>query len=94
HGCNKTVSVNRQDVCSECSGTGAAKGTSPETCPDCRGSGFVTVQQRTPFGVMQSSRPCSKCSGKGKIIKNPCSKCHGTGNVGTAKRVEVNVPAG
>ncbi|MEG2205672.1 MAG: molecular chaperone DnaJ [Oscillospiraceae bacterium] len=94
HGCNKTVSVNKQDVCSECSGTGAAKGTTPETCPDCRGSGFVTVQQRTPFGVMQSSRPCSKCSGKGKIIKSPCSKCHGTGNVGTAKRVEVNVPAG
>ena len=55
HGCTKTVSVNRQDTCPECGGTGAAKGTSPETCPDCHGSGYVTVQQRTPFGVMQSS---------------------------------------
>lgn len=94
HGCAKTVSVNRQDVCGECSGSGAAKGTTPEICPDCNGSGNVTVQQRTPFGVMQSSRPCSRCQGKGKIIKTPCTKCHGTGKVGTAKRVEVTVPAG
>ena len=29
HGCTKTVTVNRQDVCPECGGTGAARGTSP-----------------------------------------------------------------
>ena len=73
---------------------GAAKGTSPETCPDCHGSGYVTVQQRTPFGVMQSSQPCSRCGGKGKIIKSPCSKCHGSGKTSSTKRVEVKVPAG
>ena len=94
HGCKKTVSVNRQGQCEECSGTGAAKGTSPETCTECRGSGYVTVQQRTPFGVMQSNQPCSRCGGKGKIIKSPCSKCHGSGKTSTSKRVEVNVPAG
>ncbi len=94
HGCTKTVSVNRQDVCAECGGSGAAKGTSPDTCPDCRGSGYVTVQQRTPFGVMQSSQPCTRCGGKGKIIKSPCPKCHGSGKTSSAKRVEVNIPAG
>lgn len=94
HGCSKTVSVNKQENCPECSGSGAAKGTSPDSCPDCRGSGFVTVQQRTPFGVMQSSRPCSRCQGKGKIIKSPCTKCHGTGKTGVSKRIEVNIPAG
>ena len=94
HGCAKTVSVNRQDACPECGGTGAAKGSSPETCPDCRGTGFVTVQQRTPFGVMQSSQPCSRCGGKGKIIKSPCTKCHGSGKTAGTKRVEVKVPAG
>ncbi|MEG0910785.1 MAG: molecular chaperone DnaJ [Ruthenibacterium sp.] len=94
HGCTKTVSVNKQDTCPECGGTGAAKGTSPETCSSCRGSGFVTVQQRTPFGVMQSSQPCSHCGGKGKIIKTPCNKCHGSGKITAAKRVEVKVPAG
>ncbi len=94
HGCTKTVSVNRQDVCTECGGSGAAKGTSPDTCPDCRGTGYVTVQQRTPFGVMQSSQPCTRCGGKGRIIKSPCSKCHGSGKTGNTKRVEVKVPAG
>ncbi|MEG1550207.1 MAG: molecular chaperone DnaJ [Ruthenibacterium sp.] len=94
HGCTKTVSVNKQDACPECGGSGAAKGTSPETCSSCRGSGFVTVQQRTPFGVMQSSQPCSHCGGKGKIIKTPCSKCHGSGKTAVTKRVEVKVPAG
>ena len=94
HGCTKTVSVNRQDTCPECGGTGAAKGTSPETCPDCHGSGYVTVQQRTPFGVMQSSQPCSRCGGKGKIIKSPCSKCHGSGKTATKKTLEVSIPKG
>ncbi len=94
HGCKKTVTVNRQDVCSECGGTGAAKGASPETCPDCRGTGYITVQQRTPFGVMQSSQPCTRCGGKGKIIKSPCAKCHGTGKTSSTGRVEVTIPAG
>lgn len=94
HGCTKTVNVTRQDVCAECGGTGAAKGTSPEVCSDCHGTGHVTVQQRTPFGVMQSTQPCSRCGGKGKIIKTPCNKCHGSGKTGASKRVEVTIPAG
>ena len=94
HGCKKTVSVDRQDVCPVCGGSGAAKGTNPETCPDCHGSGYVTVQKRTPFGVMQSSQPCGRCGGRGKIISSPCSKCHGTGKTTNTKRVEVTIPAG
>ena len=33
HGCTKTVSVNRQDTCPECGGTGAAKGNQPRDMP-------------------------------------------------------------
>lgn len=94
HGCKKTVSVDRQDACPTCGGSGAAKGTSPETCSDCHGTGYVTVQKRTPFGVMQSSQPCARCGGRGKIISSPCPKCHGTGKTTNTKRVEVTVPAG
>lgn len=43
---------------------------------------------------MQSSRPCTRCGGKGQIIKTPCNKCHGTGKVAGKKQVEVTVPAG
>ncbi len=93
-GCKKEISINRLIRCEECSGTGAAKGTQPETCQDCHGTGQVLTQQRTPFGMMQSSRPCSKCGGTGKIVKEPCKKCNGMGRVRKSVKLEVNVPAG
>ncbi len=94
HGCTKKVSITRQESCSACNGNGAAKGTSPESCPDCKGQGYVLRQQRTPFGVMQSQQPCARCAGKGKIVKNPCNTCHGAGKVAKQKTLEVNIPAG
>ena len=65
-----------------------------DTCPDCGGRGFVIRQQRTPFGVMQTQQPCSRCGGKGKLIKNPCKSCHGSGTIAVKKTLEANVPAG
>lgn len=94
HGCTKQVTVTKQDTCTECGGTGAAKGTSPETCPDCGGRGYVMRQMRTPFGVMQSQEPCPRCGGKGKIVKNPCSHCRGTGRTSSRKTLEIKIPAG
>ena len=94
HGCSKKITINRQDICPDCGGTGAAKGTSPETCPDCGGRGYVVTQQRTPFGVMQSQQPCSHCGGRGTIIRNPCKTCRGTGKTAARKSLEINIPAG
>ena len=54
----------------------------------------MTVQQRTPFGVMQSQRTCTKCGGKGKVIDSPCKKCGGAGRVRTAVTKSVEIPAG
>ncbi len=93
-GCKKTININRMVRCEDCNGSGAAAGTSPEICPDCHGSGQVMTQQRTPFGMMQSARPCSKCGGTGKIIKDPCKKCNGQGRSRKAVKLEVSVPAG
>jgi molecular chaperone DnaJ len=93
-GCEKDVTVSSMSECGECHGTGAAKGSSPQTCPDCGGRGQVRVSQRTPFGVVQTSRTCSRCGGKGKIISNPCPKCHGGGRVRTSSTVHVTIPAG
>ncbi len=94
HGCKKNITITRQQQCTECNGTGAAPGTSPETCPDCGGRGYTIRQQRTPFGVMQSQQPCTRCGGKGKLVKNPCKSCHGSGKVATKKTLEVNIPMG
>ncbi len=88
------VSINRMEKCPDCGGSGAAAGTSAETCPDCHGSGQVKVTQRTPFGMISSAKPCTRCGGKGKVINNPCSKCHGNGRISVPKKIKVTVPAG
>jgi len=93
-GCKKEVSFNRIEHCEECGGSGAKKGMSAETCQTCKGSGQVRVTQRTPLGMMQTTRRCEECRGTGKIIKEPCSNCRGTGYVKLSKKLEVSIPAG
>lgn len=93
-GCKKEITYYKVQKCSECSGTGAAKGTSPKTCQTCGGSGQVRVQQRSPFGIIQTSKPCDTCRGTGKIIENKCDACRGNGFVRVQKKLDVNIPAG
>lgn len=93
-GCKKTISYNSVSTCDECHGTGAQAGSQPKTCSACGGSGRVTINQRTPFGVVQTQRSCDACHGKGKIIDNPCRKCSGTGRQRKSRTVDVTVPAG
>ena len=35
------INYKKQTKCSECSGTGAASGSTPQTCPTCNGSGKI-----------------------------------------------------
>lgn len=93
-GCKKDVSFGRVQKCSDCSGSGAKKGTTAETCKKCGGSGQIRVQQRTMFGMMQSMQTCDECRGSGKIIKDPCTNCRGTGYVKISKKFSVTIPAG
>ena len=93
-GCARPLEINRVEQCDECGGSGAAPGTSPRSCPECGGSGQKTVQQRTPFGVISSSKTCPRCNGRGKSVDTPCQKCRGGGRVRRRSTVEVNIPAG
>ncbi len=93
-GVSHDITLTVQDECPDCHGSGAKAGTSPVTCPECKGRGVVTVSNRTPFGMMQSQKTCSKCGGKGKIVESPCAKCAGVGKISVKKTVSVKVPAG
>ena len=93
-GCKKTISFNRKEKCHACNGSGAKKGSSPQTCQTCQGTGQIRMQQRTPFGSVSTSRTCHVCGGKGTIIKDPCPECHGMGKNIKNVKMEVNVPAG
>ncbi len=93
-GVKKEISYQRIQKCGECSGTGAAKGTTPKTCPTCNGSGRVRVQQRTPLGIMQTQKTCDSCRGTGKIVEKPCDSCRGNGYIRATKKLDVSIPAG
>ena len=93
-GCKKEVEFNRIEECPDCAATGAKKGTSPETCTACGGSGQVRKTQRTPLGMMQTTGTCDTCRGRGKVIKDPCTNCRGTGYIRIRKKLDVSIPAG
>ena len=93
-GTKKDVSYHRIQKCSDCGGSGAAKGTSAETCTVCGGSGQRRVTQRIGGMAFQSTTTCDTCRGTGKIIKTPCSGCKGTGYVKVNKKLGVTIPAG
>ncbi|MCI8878912.1 MAG: molecular chaperone DnaJ [Oscillospiraceae bacterium] len=93
-GCEREVTVERVEQCGTCKGTGAAPGTSPETCTACGGTGTVQQRRQTPMGVFATTGPCPKCGGKGKIVASPCKDCGGSGQVRRKKTIKINVPAG
>lgn len=94
HGVEKEVEVVRRESCSDCHGTGAKPGTSPQTCGECNGTGQVRVTQRTPLGSVSTVKSCPKCGGKGKIITTPCAKCNGSGRTANKVKINVKIPAG
>ncbi|MGI6753915.1 MAG: molecular chaperone DnaJ [Eubacteriales bacterium] len=93
-GVKKDISYNRVEHCSDCSGTGAAKGTKPETCQACHGTGMRHTTQRLMGISFQSTTTCEQCRGTGKVVRNPCSNCRGTGFVRLTKHIRVSIPAG
>ena len=93
-GCEKEINLNRSEECEACHGSGCEPGTTAETCPDCRGTGVVRVQQRTGGFAFSSTAACTRCRGTGKIIHSPCKSCGGSGSVKKSKRITVTIPAG
>ncbi|MFA7636321.1 MAG: molecular chaperone DnaJ [Monoglobales bacterium] len=93
-GVTREINYSHIENCPDCGGSGAKKGTSPETCSNCSGSGQVRTVQRTPFGQFQTTQPCSACNGSGKIIKEKCPTCDGKGKVRRKVTEKVNIPSG
>lgn len=89
-GCDKMIVFSRASACEDCSGSGAAKGTAPETCKQCNGAGQVRMQQ----GFFAVSRTCPVCAGRGRIVVKPCGSCGGTGRVSKEVELSVKIPAG
>jgi molecular chaperone DnaJ len=89
-GTTKSLDVHRQELCGECRGSGAKKGTVATTCNYCGGQGQV-VQSR---GFFQVATTCPSCGGEGVRITDPCTHCRGAGRVPSKANLKVDVPPG
>jgi molecular chaperone DnaJ len=89
-GTETTIQIPRQENCEACRGSGAAPGSSPSVCAQCRGMGQVRFQQ----GFFTVARTCPQCRGTGKLITKPCQSCRGAGRVNKERKIGVKIPAG
>ena len=89
-GAEKNVKYTTYKKCSDCFGSGAAKGSKPISCNYCNGKGKV----RTSQGFFTIQQTCPQCSGYGETISKPCSNCSGNGKVQSNENVTVKIPKG
>lgn len=88
-GISKAFSVDSTNPCETCKGSGDKVGTTPKTCPKCKGLGHVLASQG--FFAFQSA--CPSCDGLGQK-HTPCSPCNGLGMVRARRELTVKLPAG
>jgi molecular chaperone DnaJ len=89
-GTEANIRIPRAERCETCSGSGAAPGTEPVVCPNCRGAGQVTFQQ----GFFSVARTCGQCRGAGRIVSKPCATCKGEGQRLVEKTLQIKIPPG
>ena len=89
-GATARVPVEMAVPCAACQGSGAATGTSPAICPECRGRGIIAQSQ----GMFALSQPCPRCHGNGTVIESPCTSCSGTGREAARRTFQVKIAAG
>jgi molecular chaperone DnaJ len=89
-GLQKEITLERDEVCSACKGSRCAPGTTPSTCPACKGRGRVIHSQ----GFFSISTTCPYCKGAGRVIKQFCERCKGTGFEKVTRNVVVDIPKG
>jgi molecular chaperone DnaJ len=82
-GVKRDLAVDTAVLCSECTGSGAAPGSSPTACDICGGRGEIQSVQRSFLGQVITSRPCPNCRGFGEVIP-----------VRSRRTVGVRIPAG
>jgi len=93
HGKQIELDLQKFVDCPDCNGTGCKPGSSKSTCKDCGGYGQVRVRRNMGGMILESTQPCGKCQGSGKIFDNPCKKCQ-RGKVKGTKHLSFNLPSG
>ena len=89
-GVTRSFDIKFDERCQSCNGTGSKNGEM-DTCPECGGTGMVTIQLMSNF--IQSST-CPRCHGTGSIPKSTCDVCHGMKTSKVEHHIHIHIPAG
>jgi len=89
-GTTRTIAFARHEVCGECDGSGAKRGTKPQPCDYCGGQGQV-IQSA---GVFRLQTTCPACQGAGSVIREKCGGCGGEGLTEEQVERRVTIPPG
>ena len=93
-GVKREVRIPVATPCPTCHATGAAPGTSPETCPVCGGSGRQQSVSSSIFGQFIRTSTCPECGGTGEVVATPCPDCKGTRRKVEERVLDIDVPPG
>ncbi|MEO8724953.1 MAG: J domain-containing protein [Acidobacteriaceae bacterium] len=88
-GTTKRLTVQRQEMCPVCHGTGEGVAQKEQVCPECHGTGEVEQQG----GRMKFKLQCPRCGGTG-VLGSQCPHCHGAGVVTRSENIEFRIKAG
>ena len=93
-GVEKSIEIDRVEVCSRCRGSRGEPDSESARCGACNGSGQVRRSQQGIFGQFVQVTTCSACGGEGNVITKPCEKCAGVGRERRSRRLAITIPAG
>ncbi|MCP4264099.1 MAG: molecular chaperone DnaJ [Candidatus Brocadiaceae bacterium] len=92
-GCERQLRFTKNEACNLCKGSGAKNGAST-ACPQCNGTGHISMQQTLTGSFSTISNPCPNCNGTGRKISNPCNNCNGEGRISKTNSLSVKIPVG
>ncbi|PIR76432.1 MAG: molecular chaperone DnaJ [Candidatus Magasanikbacteria bacterium CG10_big_fil_rev_8_21_14_0_10_42_10] len=93
-GVERDITLQKQNDCDVCSGSGAEPGSEVKSCAECGGRGQVIRVQQTILGAMQTAATCPTCHGAGKKSEKSCKHCGGGGMVRSESAYKVKIPGG
>jgi molecular chaperone DnaJ len=88
-GVESRINIQQSEVCKSCGGTGKGRGRAVVPCPQCNGTGSMTVQQ----GRSRIATPCPRCAGSGRL-SSACPSCQGKGHTQKNVPFTVRIPPG
>ncbi|MEK7138306.1 MAG: molecular chaperone DnaJ [Patescibacteria group bacterium] len=93
-GNERTILITKIGVCTQCSGSGAAVGSSKVKCTNCNGQGKIHENRRSLLGSFATVRDCENCNGTGEVPDKRCPECHGQGVARRNEEIKVSIPTG